>query len=163
MRRPYVLAGAALLALTGCGGREGSGGVGCGIAALTGPTLLLSEFTTPDQTLAGPPVTLPETLVARFAAGPAYPAFVGRTDTTWVIGVEGAIPENVDPEFGVLVLDLDGTARGIMIYEGATVSGAPEIGQVSVGPKMVPLIGIQLDPTKIEDPKCAMFPDSVLP
>ena len=162
MRRPYVLAGAALLAL-GCGGREGSGSVGCGIAALTGPTLLLSEFSTPNQTLATPPATLPETLVARFAAGPAYPAFVGRTDTTWVIGVEGAVPENVDPEFGVLVLGLDGTARGLMIYEGGTVSGAPEIGQVSIGPEMVPLIGIQLDPTKIEDPKCPVFPDSVLP
>ena len=162
MRRPYVLAGAALLAL-GCGGREGSGSVGCGIAALTGPTLLLSEFSTPHQTLASQPATLPEALVARFAAGPAYPAFVGRTDTTWVVGVEGAIPEDVDPEYRVLVLDLDGIARGIMIYEGATVSGAPEIGRVSIGTEMVPLIGIQLDPTKIEDPKCPVFPDSVLP
>ncbi|NNG15920.1 MAG: hypothetical protein HKM89_05505 [Gemmatimonadales bacterium] len=162
MRRPYVLAAAALLAL-GCGGREGSGSVGCGIAALTGPTLLLSEFSTPNQTLASPPATLPETLVARFAAGPAYPAFVGRTDTTWVVGVEGAIPEDIDPEFGVLVLGLDGTARGLMIYEGASVSGAPEIGRVSIGSEMVPLIGIQLDPAKIEDPKCPVFPDSVLP
>ncbi len=164
MRRPYVLAGAALLALAGCGVREGSGRAGCGIAALAGPTLLLSEFNVPNQTLGMPPATLPETLVARFAAGPPYPAFVGRTnDTTWVIGVEGAIPEHVDPAYGVLVLDLDGTARGIMIYEGATVSGAPEIGQVSIGPKMVPLIGIQLDPSKIEDPNCPVFPDSVLP
>jgi hypothetical protein len=43
------------------------------------------------------------------------------------------------------------------------VAGAPEIGQVSIGAEMVPLIGIQLDPTKIEDPKCPVFPDSVLP
>ena len=71
MRRPYVLAGAALLALAGCGDREGSGRAGCGIAALAGPTLLLSEFNVPNQTLGMPPATLPETLVARFAAGPA--------------------------------------------------------------------------------------------
>ncbi len=163
MRRPYVWAGVTILAIAGCGGREGPGRAGCGIAALAGPTLLLSEFNTPDQTLGGPPATLPETLVARFAVGPAYPAFVGRSDSGWVIGVEGTFPENTDPEYGVLVLNPDGTARGLMVYEGAKVTGAPQIGQVSIGSKLVPLIGIQLDSVKFEQPGCPFFPDSVLP
>jgi hypothetical protein len=31
-----------------------------------------------------------------------------------------------------------------------------------VGQATVPLIGIQLDPAKIEDPNCPLFPDSVI-
>jgi hypothetical protein len=49
-----------------------------------------------------------------------------------------------------------------MLYEGAPVEGAPPIGTVSVGNVTVPLIGIQVDPAKIEDPRCPFFPDSVL-
>ncbi len=165
MRRLVLSALATASALTGCAERGPRGGAPCGIAALAGPTLLLSEFSTPQQTLSTPPATLPETLVARLAAGPAYPAFVGRVDTSWVIGVEGVLPENTAAEFGVLVLDQSGRARGVMLYEGASVSGAPDIGRVSMGgdAEMIPLIGIQLDPRKFEDPACPFFPDSVLP
>jgi hypothetical protein len=34
---------------------------------------------------------------------------------------------------------------------------------VTVGSATVPLIGIQVDPSRIEDPHCPFFPDSVLP
>jgi hypothetical protein len=95
-------------------------------------------------------------------AGPAYPAIVGQSDSLWVIGVEGALPPNVKPGFGVLILDQDSKARGVMLYEGTPVEGAPQIGTVSVGELTVPLIGIQLDPAKIEDPRCPLFPDSVI-
>ncbi len=50
-----------------------------------------------------------------------------------------------------------------MLFEGLPVEGAPRIGTVTVGSAMLPLIGIQLDPAKIEDPRCPFFPDSVLP
>jgi hypothetical protein len=49
-----------------------------------------------------------------------------------------------------------------MLYEGASVEGAPLIGNVSVGSASLPLIGIEVDPAKIEDPQCPFFPDSVL-
>ena len=126
------------------------------------PTALLSQFSVPEQTLTAPPRHLPERLVVRLVAGPAYSAIVGRSDSLWVIGVEGSLPANVKPGFGVLVMDKSGKARGVMLYEGAPVEGAPEIGKVSVGNVTVPLIGIQLDPAKIEDPRCPFFPDSVL-
>lgn len=138
------------------------GGAACGLAALAGPTALLTQFSVADQTLASPPRHLPERLVVRLVAGPAYPAIVGRSDSLWVIGVEGGVPANVKPGFGVLVMDKSGKARGVMIYEGTPVEGAPQIGTVSVGNLTVPLIGIQLDPAKIEDPRCPFFPDSVL-
>jgi hypothetical protein len=79
-----------------------------------------------------------------------------------VIGVDGRLPAAVKPGFGVLVLDQGARARGVLLYEGTSVEGAPQIGTVTVGSATVPLIGIQLDPAKIEDPRCAVFPDSVL-
>ena len=100
--------------------------------------------------------------MVRSVAGSAYPAIVGRADSLWIIGVEGSLPPNVKPGFGVLVLDASEKARGVMLYEGTPVEGAPELGRVSVGDITVPLIGIQLDPAKIEDPRCPLFPDSVI-
>ena len=143
-------------------GRASTSSAACGLAALAGPTALLGQFSVPNQTLATPPRNLPERLAVRFVAGPAAPAIVGRVDSLWMIGVEGTAPANVKPGFGVLVLDQSGRARGVLIYEGAPVEGAPEIGKVAIGDLTAPLIGIQLDPAKIEDPGCPLFPDSLL-
>ena len=155
----------AALLLAACGRsqpKDPSRSAACGLAALAGPTALLGQFSIPDQTLATPPRHLPERLVVRLVAGGAYPAIVGRSDSSWVIGMEGSLPPNVKPGFGVLVLDRGGKARGVMLFEGTPVEGAPQIGTVSVGSATVPLIGIQLDPAKIEDPRCPFFPDSVI-
>jgi hypothetical protein len=143
--------------------RATSGGsAACGLAALAGPTSLLAQFGVPNQTLGSPPKTLPERLVVRFVAGPAHGAIVGRSDSRWIIGVDGGIPAGVKPGFGVLILDPSGKARGVLVYEGAPVEGAPEIGTVAIGEATVPLIGIQVDPAKIEDPRCPLFPDSLI-
>ena len=153
----------AFLLMAGCtrsGNRPPS--AACGLAALAGPTALLVQFSVADQTLGTPPRTLPERVVVRLVAGPAYPAIVGRADSLWIIGVQGQLPPNVKPGFGVLVLDQNEKARGVMLYEGRPVEGAPELGRVSVEDLTVPWIGIQLDPAKIEDPRCPLFPDSVI-
>ena len=153
-----------LLTMAACGpaGDRRTSAAACGLAALAGPTALLAQFGIPDQTLGSPPRNLPERLVVRVVAGQAYPAIVGRADSLWIIGVQGQLPANVKPGFGVLVLDQGGKARGVLLYEGTPVEGAPEIGTVSLGEGTVPLIGIQLDPAKIEDPSCPLFPDTVI-
>jgi hypothetical protein len=133
----------------------------CGLAALAGPTALLGQFGVAGQTLDAPPRTLPERLAVRLVAGPVYNAIVGRADSLLVIGVNGSLPPNVKPGFGVLILDTGSRARGVLLYEGAPVEGAPEIGTVSIENASVPLLGIQADPAKFEDPRCALFPDSV--
>lgn len=138
------------------------GGAACGLAALAGPTALLTQFGVPRQTLSRAPARLPERMVARVVAGPALVALVGRADTLLVIGVEGTIPPAIKPGYGVLVLDQSEKARGLVLYEGLPVEGAPTIGTVNVGAISLPLIGIQVDPAKIEDPRCPFFPDSVL-
>jgi hypothetical protein len=162
MRASLVLVLFLALACNRAPEQERTGSAACGLAALAGPTALLGQFSVPDQTLDGPPRQLPERVVVRLVAGPAYPAIVGRVDSLWVVGMEGSLPPNVKPGFGVLILDREGKTRGTLLYEGTPVEGAPEIGTVSVGTNTVPLIGIRLDPAKIEDPRCPFFPDTVL-
>ena len=151
-----------VLVLAGCERQAGGANPLCGVAMLAGPTKLLSEFEVPNQTLSEPPRQLPERLVARFVAGPAAPAIVGRTDSMLVIGVEAPPPAGARPGFGMLVVDPQDRAKGVLLYEGDPVEGAPHIGQVSLGSTTLPLIGIQVDPANIEDPNCHFFPDSVL-
>ena len=152
-----------LVGLAACGKPADRGNAACGLAALAGPTALLTQFSIPRQTLSTPPGSLPERLVVRVVAGPALPAIVGRSDSLLVIGVDGSIPATIKPGYGVLVLDTAEKVRGVMVFEGTPVEGAPPIGRVSIANATVPLIGIQLDPTRIEDPHCLFFPDSVLP
>jgi hypothetical protein len=160
MRRELVLL--PILGLVACSSGR-AGGAACGLTAIAGATMLLQEFATPDQTLGTPPASLPPRLVARVAAGPAYEAVVGRTsDSAWVVGVEGTIPPPIKPGFGVLVLDLQGKARGVLIYESDPIRGAPPIGKLNVDSLMLPLLGIQLDQSRFEDPRCPLFPDSLL-
>lgn len=149
-----------VLLLAACG--DSAPRSACGLAALAGPAMLLSEFATPGQTLGFPPDSLPPELVARMVAGPAMPAIVGRTDSGWVIGVEGTLPPSVTPGFGVLVMDVDGSARGVLLFERSPIAQAPVLGTVTIDSTTVPLLGIQLAPAKYEDPKCPVFPDSVL-
>jgi hypothetical protein len=159
MRHP--LTALALVAAIGCGPQRTGGA--CGITAIAGATMLLQEFGIPDQTLSAAPPGLPPRLVARVAAGPAFEAVVGRTaDSGWVIGVEGSPPAPIRPGFGVLIIDPSGRARGVMLYESEPLRGAPVIGLVALDTLMLPLIGIQLDPARFEDPGCPLFPDSVL-
>lgn len=157
------LALVSLLLIQACSApRDRGPSAACGLAALAGPTALLAQFGIENQTLASPPRNLPERLVVRQVAGKAYPAIVGRADSLWIIGLQGHLPASVKPGYGVLIQDLSSKPAGVMLYEGTPVEGAPEIGSVSVGAGTVPLIGIQLDLAKIEDPNCPLFPDSVI-
>jgi hypothetical protein len=149
------------IGLLACG--RGDAPPACGLGAVIGPRVLLDEFSTPEQTLATPPQHLPEKLVARLAVGPAYSAIVGRVDSQWVIGVNGTLPPKILASFAVLVIDKGtDTPLGVLLYEGAEVEGAPHIGTVSVGASVIPLIGIRVDPARIQDPVCPLFPDSLI-
>ncbi len=151
----------ALLVL-GCGDRRDSVNPVCGFAALAGPTQLLEQFRVPNQTLSVPPTRLPERTVARFAAGPALPAVVGRRDSLVVIGVDGAPPEGSLAQFGVLVVARGEGVKGVLLYETLSVEGAPRIGDVVVGSRTLPLLGIEVDLNQIQDARCpALFPDSL--
>ena len=148
-------------ALAGCDAPEG-GGAPCGIAALAGPVTLLDQFSVPMRTLSVPPAQLPSRVVVRFAAGPAMSGIVGRTDTALVIGVEGKVPAAPRVGFGVLIVSSDDTVRGVLLYDGQRIEGAPQLGTVQVADTTVPLLGLTADPGRYETPACPLFPDSLI-
>jgi hypothetical protein len=150
----------AILLLTACGSGE-RGGTNCGIVGLAGPSLLLEEFTKQGNTLGEVPEPMPERLVVRMAAGPAYPALVGRTDTSWVVGIDAALPSSPRPGFGVLVVDPALGVRGILLYEGRPVPGAPVLGTVNAGALDIPFHGLRASVAAFEGAGCPLFPDSL--
>ncbi len=157
-----LLAPGFLLLLAACSDGGDRANVNCGIVALASPQTLLSEFGVPRQTLSRPPAQVPERIVARIAAGPTLPAIVGREgagDSLLVIGVEGTAPD-MPLGFGVLVTTPDGGTRGLMLYEGLPVEGAPRIGSVTLGSVTAPLLGLEADPAAYENADCPLFPDS---
>jgi hypothetical protein len=157
-RAPIVLALAAAT-LAGCNRQAAPN---CGITHVAGATFLLQQFGEPDQTLGVVPASLPERLVARLAAGPAYPAIVGRVDSLLALGVEGTLPPGVTLGYAVLVMGEDGAARGVVLYEGDPIQGAPFLGTVTMGNAEKPLIGVQAPAASYEDASCPFFPDSIL-
>ena len=159
MRRSLLLI---IPVLAACTPPAGGGRTSCGIAAVAGPAMVLSEFNTQGAPLATAPSALPGQLAARFVAGPAAPAVVGRAGDSLEVGVEGGVPADMHPGFGVLLTDRTGNALGVLVYDGAPVIGAPVIGSVTVGPVRVPLLGLALDPARVQDPSCPFFPDSTL-
>jgi hypothetical protein len=146
--------------LAACGTPSGGGSVSCGIAALTGPLVVHEAFAQGHALNQTPPVA-PVSLPVRFVAGPARHGTVA-TDrpAAWSIVTNGIAPDGVHPGYGVLIVDLEGTARGVLVFEGAPVAGAPPLGTVAIGDRTIPLLGIQLDMTAIERPDCPIFPDS---
>jgi hypothetical protein len=156
MPRHLLITG--LLFTAACGG---GGDAACGITALAGATVLLDQFSIPRQTLSAPPVTAPEFIPVRVAAGPALRGFVSLVESGWAVTLEGDLPPDSPAGFGVLVLDGSGEPRGIMLYSGSQVSGAPLIGVIRTGGQEVPLLGIRVDVAGLEAPGCPFFPDSL--
>lgn len=150
-----------LLVWVGACTQKGASNYGCGFAALAGLSLVLEQFATPGKTLSRPPTDLPGQLPVRMVLGPALRSIVGRTDTMLVIGVEGSVPPSPSVGFGVLIVDQEGRAQGVLLYEGAPVQGAPRLGSVNVGARDIPLLGLRLDLAQFENRSCPTFPDSL--
>ena len=124
--------------------------------------MLLDEFARPSQTLSAPPGQAPEVVPVRIAAGPAFRGMVRTVaDSAWIVNVEGELPAQVLPKFGVVVVGTDGIPRGVMLYDTPPVAGAPSIGSVTIGQVTLPLLGIQTDVSGLEDQRCPFFPDSL--
>ena len=148
-----------LLVLTACTGR--ASGTNCGIVGLAGPSLLLEEFTKPGRTMSELPDNMPERLVVRLAAGAAYPAIVGKTDSSWVIGIDAPTEVRLRPGFGVLVVDPSLGVQGLLVYEGSPIPGAPVLGQVNAGTQNLPFHGLRANIAGFQDVSCRLFPDSL--
>jgi hypothetical protein len=152
----------ALLLLLAAACQSSGGNPACGITALAGATMLLDEFSRPSQTLSFPPTPAPEVVAVRIAAGPALRGLVRTVaDSAWIVDVEGELPPQLVPKFGVVVVGTDGIPRGVMLYDTPPVAGAPSIGSVTIGPTTLPLLGIRTNVAGLEDRVCPFFPDSL--
>ncbi len=146
----------AMVACTPSGGRAA-----CGIVAVAGPTMLLDQFSVPGQTLGRAPAAAPAGLPLRFAAGIARRGIISTTDSGWLVGVAGSIPEETPVGFGVLIVDRVLGARGVLLYDGAPVRGAPVIGTVATATASVPLLGLEVAFDEFNQDACPFFPDSL--
>lgn len=154
---PLVLATALLPA---CESRN-AGNFACGMTAVAGQSLMLEEFTRPGKTLGFVPARLPPTLPVRIALGPTLVAVAGLVDSAVVIGIEGTLPASPPADWGVLVVHPDGSVRGVMLYQGNPIEGAPRLGSVHAGDRNLPLVGLMTDVANFQDPSCPIFPDSL--
>jgi hypothetical protein len=148
----------AILALAACG--RGAGDASCGFTQVAASSMLLNEFGVEGQTLGVAPAALPTSLPVRLVAGPVYAGAVSHDGSDWIVTLAGTLPPRVTPGFAVLVVDREGKPRGIALYESDKIMGAPTLGTLISGAFRVPLVGIQLDPAKLESPRCPFFPDS---
>ena len=150
---------AALALTTACG--KGSGGYGCGIAAVAGQSLILEEFTRPGKTLSALPPDIPGNLPVRIALGPALRSITGRANSSLVVGIQGSLPATPYVGFGVLIVNPEGRAEGVLLYNSDPIQGAPLLGTVNAGERNLPLIGLQTTIRNFEDASCPVFPDSL--
>lgn len=157
MRRIHHHVPALVLTLAACSA-EGPSPT-CGIAAMTGPLIALEGFARGDALLTAP-AGLPATLPARFVAGPVVTALVSTGEGgTLVVSVDAAVPEDARPGYGVLLLDRSRDPLGFLIYDGVPVRGALSLGTIEVGDSLLPLLGLEVTPSAIEDERCPLFPD----
>jgi hypothetical protein len=146
------------LLLAGCDTSE-QPSVSCGIAAMTGPLVVLEAFGR-GSALDAAPDAVPAALPVRLVAGPVLRGIVGKSDSTgWVVGAEGDMPENAATGYGVLIVH-DRIARGVLVFDGQPVRGAAVIGSVALGDTIIPMLGVRVDPAAIADSACPVFPDS---
>ncbi len=144
----------------GCG--PAAGNPACGITALAGATMVLDQFQIPGQTMGEPPAVMPSSLAVRIAAGPALRGVVQEADGAgWTVRIEGDMPAEFTPGFGVLIAARGGAVRGVLLYTGRPVSRAPQIGSVTAGGLTLPLLGLETDISGLETADCPYFPDSL--
>lgn len=149
-----------LLVTLACAG-EPRGTTACGIVALAVPTLLLDQFRVEGRVLSVAPDFPPAVLPVRISAGPALRGVVSDPGTGLIVGVDGPLPPGAPSGFGVLVVDRVEGVRGVVLYEGPPIRGAPVIGQVATSLASIPLIGLELPFAEFDQAACPFFPDSL--
>lgn len=160
LRTPTAALGLVLLlALGACDKHAGS--VSCGIDAMTGP-LVVKQSLAKGAGLALLPGVAPAGLPIRLVAGPAWHGSVVRdTLYRWHITLHGTVDSMVHVGYGVLVVDYDNRALGVLAYDAQPIRGATSVGDLAVGNVVVPVYGVQLDPATFQRAACPFFPDSL--
>lgn len=139
---------------------KSAGSVACGLDALTGPLAVKQSFAE-GHSLTALPEASPGGLPVRLVAGPAWHGTVIDSAGRWRVTTHGAVSKEVHVGYGVLVVDYHDTVLGVFAFDGHTIRGAPDLGRLAIGDTVVPLLGVRIDPSAIQQTKCPFFPDSL--
>ena len=161
MIRTLAVAGSALLIVAIAGCEKGAGSASCGIDALTAPLAVKQSFAE-GNALAELPATVPAAVPIRLVAGPAWRGTVTSDGNGhWAVTTHGTVSREAHVGFGVLVVDYHDNSIGVLAYDGHSVPGARDFGTLAIGDTVVPLLGVRISPTAIQNAKCPVFPDSL--
>ena len=156
-RLPVLALG--LLLLAGCDRNAGS--VSCGIDAFTGP-LVVKESFAGGAALTAAPELMPSGLPVRLVAGPAWHGTAARDSAgRWLVTAHGSLSRLAHVGYGVLVVNFDNRTLGVLAFDATSIRGAPVLGRLAIGDTIVPLLGVRIDPDRIQNAKCPVFPDSL--
>ena len=147
------------IGLEGCSRSAGS--ASCGIDALTRPLAVKQSFAE-GHALTQVPDSFPTALPIRLVAGPAWRGTItADTGGRWRIQTHGSVSRSAHVGYGVLVIDERDVPRGVLAFDGHAVRGASDLGTLVIGDTMVPLLGVRIALSAIENAKCPVFPDSL--
>lgn len=160
VRLPHVLLGTCIVtALAGCDRNAGS--ASCGIDALTGPLAVKQSFAEGNALTVVPEIS-PAKLPVRLVAGPAWRGTVTHDSTGgWRVTTEGKVSKEARVGYGVLVVDENGATLGVLAFDGRVITGAASLGRLAIGDTVVPLLGVHVDASAVQNSKCPVFPDSL--
>jgi len=145
--------------IVACARSEGS--VTCGINSLVRPLAVKDAFGAGDA-LAAPPEEAPAAVPVRLVAGPAWRGTVSQDSVgDWHVAIGNQLPATAAVGYGVLVVDFDNAALGVLLYEGRAILGAAHVGLVTLRDTVVPLLGVRVNPATLQDARCPLFPDSL--
>jgi hypothetical protein len=147
-----------MLLAVACGGeRNSENSAMCGFSAVAAGTMVLDQFQGRTTVMPNAPPDLTGTVPARVVGRGTARALVARTDSTVMLGYEGAgFPER--PGFAVaLVDDSSEVFHGVLIFESDGPADYPQIGTISSATSTLPLYAMRITWSRVSSEKCPLF------
>lgn len=150
-----------MVVVAGAGCSHSNQSATCGIAALTGPLAIKQSFSE-GNALSVVPEFAPPAVPIRLVAGPAWRGTVTPDSTGgWTVQTKAAVSRLAGLGYGVLVVDGQSRALGVLIYEGRVFQGGLKLGRLMIRDTIIPLLGVRIDNPAVAGGQCPLFPDSL--
>lgn len=160
MHRLLMLA----LVITACGrgggGGSSSGSPACGIAALAGPTLIVSQLSNLRAVLTDPPRGVPDSLPALVIQQKSrdFGAVIVTRDAEGKLSMLYRGTGFPTRGYGLLVVDdTSQRAMGVMVLDQEEPQRHPAIGSIIGGGSALNLYAVRVDWASVSNPRCALF------
>jgi len=155
-----VLILALFITACGRGGSSSSGSPACGIAALAGPSLVVSQLGNARAVLTDPPRGVPDSLPALVIQQKSrdFGAVIVTRDAegkTSMLYRGNGFPAR---GYGLLVVDdTSQRAMGVMVLDQEEPQRHPAIGSIIGGGAALNLYAVRVDWASVSNPRCPLF------